>query len=73
MSVFEHHLGDMLIQELEFYRSLYCYCLFVLRKQLVELRASFNQLVSDYKELLDTFDEYKASQQSQQQVNLAVV
>lgn len=37
------------------------------KKQLIELRASFNQLVNDYKELLDTFDEYKASQLHQQQ------
>lgn len=37
------------------------------KKQLVELRASFNQLVGDYKELLDTFDEYKAHQQTQVQ------
>ncbi|XP_045167332.2 optineurin-like [Mercenaria mercenaria] len=36
------------------------------KKQLMELRASFNQLVNDYKELLDTFDEYKAAQQHQQ-------
>ena len=35
------------------------------RKQLVELRASFNQLVGDYKDLLDTFDDYKAHQQTQ--------
>ncbi|KAH3819413.1 optineurin-like isoform X3 [Dreissena polymorpha] len=35
------------------------------KKNLMEFRASFNQLVSDYKELLDTFDEYKANVQNQ--------
>ncbi|XP_052781085.1 optineurin-like [Mya arenaria] len=37
------------------------------KKQLMEFRASFNQLVSDYKDLLDTFDEYKASVTQQQE------
>ena len=32
------------------------------RQQMDELRKSFNQLVSDYKEVLDTFDQYKAEQ-----------
>ena len=34
----------------------------VCRQQMNELRKSFNQLVTDYKELLDTFDSYKADQ-----------
>lgn len=27
-----------------------------------DLRVSFNQLISDYKEVLDTFDQYKSDQ-----------
>nr|KAG5705570.1 hypothetical protein BaRGS_034768 [Batillaria attramentaria] len=33
------------------------------RQQMNELRKSFNQLVSDYKEVLDTFDQYKVEQE----------
>ena len=36
----------------------------VCRQQMNDLRRSFNQLVTDYKELLDTFDSYKADQVS---------
>nr|QNL15273.1 inhibitor of nuclear factor kappa-B kinase subunit gamma [Littorina littorea] len=33
------------------------------KQQMNDLRLSFNQLVSDYKDLLDTFDQYKAEQE----------
>ncbi|KAK7495487.1 hypothetical protein BaRGS_00013185 [Batillaria attramentaria] len=33
------------------------------KQQMNELRKSFNQLVSDYKEVLDTFDQYKVEQE----------
>ncbi|XP_067683522.1 optineurin-like [Haliotis asinina] len=39
----------------------------VTKRNMNELRASFEQLVNDYKELLDTFDQYKLQQERQTQ------
>lgn len=39
------------------------------KQQMNELRKSFNQLVSDYKEVLDTFDQYKADQEQRMRSN----
>ncbi|KAL8559163.1 hypothetical protein ACOMHN_048410 [Nucella lapillus] len=40
------------------------------KQQMNDLRKSFNQLVSDYKEVLDTFDQYKTDQEQRMRSNM---